>query len=164
MLSEAVWICLLSHVQSPREFWHMSKVCKASAVASRQVRHSVASRFQKLNVYGWGWSHFINNTNALLHGSRGVFEEHTGFFRVTNYALGQPVRGRRFTVVPYREPADLKPSIIKQLRMVSDNHTRSAWHRWRSRLPHTHREKVSADPPPRSTLRDVQRLIEQIAQ
>jgi len=160
MHNQATWACLLSRcATNSRDVWHWSKVCRASASACRSVRDIVAARFQKVNLYRWGWSQSLNTTSALLHGYRGKIDVHSGFFKIQRYSFGQPVKGTKSTIIPYREPCDFPQKLTKHLRDVSDDHAQIAWCRVVALLPFKTRQEYPENPPPQSTIVSVRSLL-----
>lgn len=159
MLNEAVWVSILKReAKAPEDFWNWSKVCKGSAAASRTIKHLVAARFKKLNTYRWGWSYSLDVPRKLLHGSRGVIDVDSGFFEIQFYAYGQPQRGRKYTIVPYREPSDLSTAVVKHIRELSDHHVQQVWRRFQGRCIYP----LPDEPPPQSNVFEVKTFIEAI--
>lgn len=147
------WTCLLSRVETGTQFWHWSKVSKASATASRTVRHLVATKLTKLNLRRWGWSHSLKTPKMLLHGTRGVIDD-DGMFHVKSYNFGKEVPGE-LMIVPYREPADLSPAVVKQLRSVSDDLAQTTWRRMLAQLPFEERKEIPVNPPANTIVYEV---------
>lgn len=156
MNSVDFWTCLLSREAGGREFWHWSKVNKASAAACKVTRHVVARKLSTINLRQWGWSYSLKTPKELLHGCRGQINDRTGAFQIQQFSYGQFLQDETTEAVAYhQEPDDIPEEARVQMRRVSDHHAQRQWRRWLASLPWCVRKDLPDNPPEKATVADV---------
>ena len=127
MISKEVWSCILTHVESPGDFHNISLISKTTAAASKNVKHTVANCFSRLDFRLFGWTHFFAPTKRhLLHGTRGTIDDVHGNFNVKTFSFGR-IKGKCYEVRPYSEPGHLSTDIIEHMRDIYDVWLEHGW-------------------------------------
>jgi hypothetical protein len=126
MNSVAWWTCFLSRIDSIRDFRELSKVCRASATASKVVRNMVADRCAVFEKTNWGWQNYIG-PRELLHGTWCLYNMTTEKFDIQTFAFGV-VLNKKISVEPYEEPDGLlKPQEMRHIRAIAASQAGAKW-------------------------------------